>query len=852
MFKQSLTPLVWTALLSAWLLTTACHFPPAPPPRRVHEAPPALETKVSKADRVAQELARLKRRMGEDVRSPKQIAAALDIINLLADERRPKELGAFLERTKTMTGVRQSIAWFNNQVILRGDVAANARAFKTALAIYQSVPSRSEILEVQAAALAQQREDLRALEDTPGTEKNKPDAHPPRSAKSIKGLKAYIDDNERALAVFQKKEDFDAAILMRTGRCLYHLKRWQEALTCFSTLRIKYPTFKENKTAAYAEICILDTLKKSTGLLALCKSYLANYPDCEDAEAVATLAGELLVQEGKWSDVAPYYADLETRFPKSKNMDRFIFYQGLAHFIDADFALSAPLFEKVLKDFPKSRLYEATLYHLAMTCFLNNDYKKTLAACKEFLAKFPKGPFAGDMRYRLSFVDTNDARVKPEKIIEDLESFLKAHPDDVSNGSMLCLLADTYKKKHDDDKALAAYKRAVRTKSPDDVIQYALDSATVILQGRKDWNGIAELHGEFLKEHSNKQLAVLAAGQVAKMKIRLGKGEEGAEILADSLRKSIGNPAIEHVESLLDDIVKALVPRIRPSKEEIDAVAAQLDKQLLETLTKAAGKEPSPTASARIAYARARLSQLLYKTSRTERSDLLLKGIVEKYSGDPSVLSPTLLSVCGDILLNDGNPDRAEAMYKRLADRYRDGLFSDAGPLGLGKVALARKDPDAALRIFDNNLANNKGNNKGNSRFRENTLGKLQALIDLGKYDDARKLAKDLIVDKTFRGEWAGKAYLMLAQSYRAESAKNPPGDAATDLLKMAYSIHQRIFLTYQSQPDVCAEAYWQAYEIANELHEDALAAEVLQALANHPKLQNTRRAKDAKRLTDS
>jgi len=34
---------------------------------------------------------------------------------------------------------------------------------------------------------------------------------------------------------------------------------------------------------------------------------------------------------------------------------------------------------------------------------------------------------------------------------------------------------------------------------------------------------------------------------------------------------------------------------------------------------------------------------------------------------------------------------KAEAMFKRLADRYRDSAFSDAGPVGMGFVALARK-----------------------------------------------------------------------------------------------------------------------------------------------------------------
>jgi len=632
----------------------------------------------------------------------------------------------------------------------------------------------------------------------------------------------------------------DPAELIRRGRRLYHLGRYEEARICFRTLRLKFPTCKESQLAAFTEIMLMQKLKLNAGLPALCKAFLKTYPDSPDAEPVATLAGELLVEQAKWPEIATYYAGLEARFPQSTNLDRFIFYQGYAHFLDADFALSTPLFEQVMKDFPKSPFDEPALYHLAMTHFLNNEYKKTLAACSEYLAKYPKGPYAGDIQYRLAFVDSNDKTVSPDKIIADLEEFIKNHPDDLSNGSMLCLLADTYKKQHDDDKAVAAYRKAAFSKSPDDVIQYALDSATVILQSKSDWNGIAELHGEFLLKYPSSQLALLSVAQIVKMKTREGKSAEAAQILASSLKTLIGNPAIQQVEYLLDLMVQTLVPRKKPAKEEIEAVAETLDKQLVDALTKVVGDKPNPTATARIFYAQARLSQLLYRTSRTDRSDLLLKGIATNYAADPAVLSPTLLSVCGDILLEDGNLDAAQALYQRLTERYKDSLFSDAGPLGLGNVALARKQPEAALKMFEDTLANN----KGTSKVRETTLGKLQALIDLGRFDDARTLAKNIVGDKMFRGEMAGKANLMLADSYRVEAAQAPAGAAQNDLLRQAYAAYKVICISYQSLPEICAEAYWQAAETAKTLNEYDLAAEDLRTLMNHPKLQNTKRGK--------
>jgi len=120
--------------------------------------------------------------------------------------------------------------------------------------------------------------------------------------------------------------------------------------------------------------------------------------------------------------------------------------------------------------------------------------------------------------------------------------------------------------------------------------------------------------------------------------------------------------------------------------------------------------------------------------------------------------------------------------------------------------------------------------------------------VDLNQYEPATALALQIVGDKSFRGETAAKAYLLLCQVYRKQAAA-ATADAASEWLKKAHGTYQRVYVAYQSSPDVCAEAYWQAYETAKELHDDALATATLKTLAKHPKLQNTQRAKDAMKL---
>ena len=773
--------------------------------------------------------------MGADIRSPEQTTAAVAVIDLLADNGDLDDLVLYLDRLINQAGVRDALAWYTNQVIVRGDGAVETAAYETALAIYQSVPPRNQILEVQSLALDAQRKALKLLEAKAAAEKAKPTEQISKAASFAAALKFSIDSATTAMEAITKKDDLDAALLMRRGRCLFYLKRYEEALVCFRTLRTKYAKAPDAKAGAYAEIIVYSELRNYKQLQELCNAYLVAYPDAENAEKIASLAGEFLVQDGKWPEVGKFYRQLETKFPKSDNLDRFIFFQAASHFYAAEFDASTPLLERFLKDFPNSPLLETAMYYVAMTNFLSNNYEKTLTTCREYLTKFPDGRYAGDMQYRLSFVDFNDKEENQnDKIIRELNAFIEAHPNDLAVGSMQCLLADTYKKKANEDAALEAFKKAVWTESPDDVIQYALDSATAILQSRKEWAAIADLHGEFLKKYPNSVLAMLSATWVAKMKTRDGKQAEAATILADALKTSVANPASDQVEFLIDELVKVMVPRKKAKDIDADAI----DKQLVEVFNKI-GAGDNPTANARLYYARARLAQML---KRPDRSDLYLKGIAKDTAADPAVLSPALLAVCGEILLKTGSLDEAERMFKRLADRYQDSMFSDAGPVGLGYVALARKQPDEALRIFDDVMANN----PGSSRFKETTIGKLEALVELGKYDDASKLATETITDKTFRGEHAGKAYLLQARVFRNQAAK-AVGAAADELLKQAHGIYQRVYVSYQGYPEICADAYWGAYEVAQQLKDTDLAKETLKTLRNHAKLQNTAACKKAK-----
>lgn len=785
--------------------------------------------------------------MGSDIRSPGQTTAAVEVIGLLAEMGKLEDLIAYLDRLSNQSGVRDAIAWYANEVIIRGDDLVGTQAFEAALAVYRSVPPRNQIIATQKMALQSLRSDIGKLEATVASEKGKPLNQRSTASDLLNTLKPAVEMSEKALAAIEEKKDLDSALLMRRGRCLYYLDRYEEALLCFRMIRTKYSDVPDAMGAAYAEIVIHNKLKNIDAIRELCDAYLRKYPTSENAEGVATLAGEVLVQSKKWDDVVAFYQDLEGKFPNSENRDRYVFLQGFALFQNLKLPEAIPVFQRLIADYPNSEQFETAMYYVAVSNFLTGNYKDTMAACREYLSKFPEGAFAGDIRYRLAFIDFHDKEVEPDKIIKDLQDYLAEKPEDPAAGSMYSLIGDSWKKKKSnkidemarfDSEALEAYKKAIWSDSPDEVLQYALENATNILQAKKDWTGIAELHGEFLKRKPESPLALYSSSWVARTKVREGKGEEAAEMLALALKSRIGNPENEQVEYLLTELVRTLVPRKKPADIDADAI----DKQLVDIVNNAIGEQQNATSNARLYYARAQLARFL---KRADRAELYLKGIATINAKEPQVLSPELLAVSGDILMKLGNLDEAEAMFQRLTDRYKEGMFADAGPVGLGYVALAKKKPEEALAIFQNALENN----AGMSRFRETTVGKIQALLESGKLDEAEKMALETVGDRAFRGEFAGRAYLLLGKVYREQSKKASGVDARLELLKKGHATYQRVYVAYQGFPEVCAEAYWQAYETAKELGNAELAAETAKALADHPKLQNTERAKEAKAL---
>jgi len=806
-------------------------------PKYRSEAGLALGTVYNELNRQEEAFTVFRTLMGSDVRTPQQTGAAVEVIGLLAKSEKLDDLTAYLDRVINQPGIRDALAWYTNQIVVQANDLSAQGSHEIALALYRSIPPRRQVLDIQRASLEEQKREVADLEKKIADEvaKKVPISRRSTAGETIGVLKAALELNTQAVEAIEKAEDLDADLLLGRGRSLYYLERYEEALVCFRTIRNVYPAAKNLETAAYSEIVAYNQLKDTEELQKRAADFLAKHPNSTNLEQIAMIAGQGLADAGKWEEMIAFYKDLATKFSSSKSVDQYDFFQAYGLFRSGKFKEAGEAYSAFVSKYPESERYEDALYQVALCNFIQGKFKETLASIQDYLKKFPRGRYSGDLRYRLAYIDFRDEEDQSEKLVKEINAFVSENIDDPSAGAMLNLLGDTYsqkkkiqeKVKDSQDKALEAYMKAANSESNEDVIRYAVEQATIILQAKKDWAGLVNLHQGIMKRFPGSNLALISTTWVVKMMVRENKGLEAAQLLAETLKGSIADPANEQVESLIDEMVRTLVPK-RTKGVEINPDA--LFEQLNKVFDTAASGQENPTTFARKSYAGARLFDML---RLPDRSDQLLKAVAD--NTPPEALSPMLLSASGEILLKKGDTEKAQAMFQRIVDRYQESPFADAGPVGLGQIALAKKEYQKAFDEFNFAIEES----QGSSKFREANLGRVEAQAKLGKLDEAEKAGLALLADRSFKGEVGGQVYLLLGDIFKTR-AGTKGGAEKEEELKKANGYYQNAFARFKAYPDIAAEGLWRSSQTLKDLGLGTEADEVLKMLRENEKFKNT------------
>jgi tetratricopeptide (TPR) repeat protein len=204
-------------------------------------------------------------------------------------------------------------------------------------------------------------------------------------------------------------------------------------------------------------------------------------------------------------------------------------------------------------------------------------------------------------------------------------------------------------------------------------------------------------------------------------------------------------------------------------------------------------EKANATGKARILYARGELFEL--KRLPQKKVEIIGRLATEF---KPEDLSPVLLGRVGDCVLFQGDAVKAAIYYNRLKEDFLRSEYLDFAYTGLGDIAYRDKQYDKALELYETAL------DKVGATFKlkEATLGKARTLIELARYDEAKKLFEQVASIKEWRGESTAEAVYYLGEVEFRQGRYNE-----------AIAYYRRVFVAYQKFLPWVARAYLKTAE---------------------------------------
>ncbi|MEO8614013.1 MAG: tetratricopeptide repeat protein [Luteolibacter sp.] len=755
---------------------------------------------------------------------PSVMRASLQLVDLYISANDLDKAVAMLDRLENSAGYPDVIVTVNHRFVQIGDKRLEAKEYAAALAAYSSVRPRAQVVAIQSKRLAAMRSLKEDFDKRIANAAKNKQVLPRGTEDKAAMLTAMIESTDKVLGEVRGLTEYDATLQYRIGRCYFNMDRYWPASVAFEAVASGNPESSDAPTSLFGAIISQWKLGRSAAAGALCLNYLKLYPKEKHADQVSKLNATLLLQDGKTDEVIAFLDPFLKEHPDSPVRGELLVLLANARFQGGKFDDAAKDYDMLRKEFASAPEFEEFTYRRALCDFLRNDYKATIKGFDAYDKDFPGGAFKADIRYRRGIIQL--ALKEYDKLISSMATLLKDPNAQGYGGQIHTLLGDAWSAKGDIVTAATEYSTAVRTSNGDEnVIQYSLEQATTLLRGSRRWDELQALWKDFLTQYPNHPMELRGVSELSKLLVRADKKNEARDMLAKYALRDIHNIRSEYVEMLLSQLAGLYVP---PRTFKKDVPKPDID-QLLGELTKELDipeGERTLTYLARINFAKAELARMMNDPVRNAR---FLNAIASSSKAED--LGPILLSQVGQFLLDDKQLDQAAPLFTRLRDGFPESSYSDAAPVGLGKIALAKKDYEGALKEFD--FALNRA--AGSSMLKEATYGKAFALLGLRKNDDAKKIFEEIVGNKEWTGlEKAGSVYQLGEIAVLA-------GD------KGAANVYfQKVYLSYKKFPEFAAKAYIRSAEMLEDSGQHDAAIKTYREFLADPRYADTPEAKIA------
>ena len=771
----------------------------------------------------------LQNAMSANSSGPNVLRASLQLVDLyIAADELDKAID-MLDRLESSAGYADVIVTVNHRLVQIGDRLLEAKNYASALKAYSSVRPRAQVVAIQTKRLDAMRSLKEDLDKRiAASTKNKQPL--PRGIEDRAAILAsMMESTEKVLGEVRTLNEYDATLHYRIARCHFNMDRFWPAGVAFEAVASENPKSEDAPTALFGAVICQWKLERPAATRALCVEYLKKYPKEKHVDQIAELNASLLLQEGLTDETITFLDTFLQENPETTAREKLLILLANARFQGGKYEDAAKDYTMLRKEFAAAPEFEEFTYRLALCDFLRNDYKATLKGFDAYDRDFPNGQFKADIRYRRGIIQL--ALKEYDKLIDSMGTLLRDPSAQDYAGQIHTLLGDAWAGKGQNDTAATSYATAVRTANGDEnVIQYSLEQASNLLRNLRRWDELQTLWEDFLKQNPNHPMELRGVSELSKLLSRANKKDESRKMLADYAIRDIHNTRSEYVEMLLSQLAGQFVPPRSFKKDavppDIDALIAELGKQLEIP-------ENAHTLAylARVNFAKAELARMMRDPVRNSR---FLNAISS--TSKPDDLGPILLSIVGQFLLDDRQLDNATPLFTRLRDAFPDSPYSDAAPVGLGRIALAKKDYETALKEFD--YALNRA--AGSSMLKEATYGKALALQNLKKFDDAKKLFEEIVAAKEWRGLEKAGSLLQLGE-IAAEA-----GDQGA-----ANAYFQRVYLSHGAFPEIAAKAYIRSAEMLEETGQHEASVKTYRELLRNPKFAETPEAKIARQKAE-
>jgi tetratricopeptide (TPR) repeat protein len=824
----------------------------------------ARASMLSEEGKAEDALAVLRPMIAGGIKDDLTVASAMAIVEIESKQ------GRFDEALKILSQLQDSSDLVDNPLQLDilavriGDALLAKGERKQALRMYAIVRPKDVVTALQKKRI----ESIgKIIEDNTASLQKNPKAFMEVTAANAR-LRGDQQQLQSALDQFEKMPDTEVPVRLRQAKAYDELDQKWETILIWESLLYSSKDPKVREDALFSIGAAYCSLGRPDDAIPMLDRYVSEYPSGKYAFQAAYLKGAVALEAGDFVKAETVFGTLMEKGDSSALAPDMQFLLANTEFaqgsdpvspIPSKYKEAIEDYQKYIAKYPTGKFSEECFYRIPLCHFQLGDYGKALEGFQDYMKKYPAGMFAGDAGYRIALC--YQAANKYDDVLRLCDEWLKKHQGEIMQAEILSLKGDAYAAKEMPEQAAKAYRDSLKLAESDALLKYSLFEASNQFQKLNSWEDIAEMFSTFAERHPKHPAVVASVYWVSKAKIKLGQPEEAKKYLAQNILKNINDRRQDAVEMLLTQLAQTCSKRPRPplvprATGETSGQPAASSSTVADSAPPSAPR-PSPTplppydsdgdfakylnesnvgegglAKARLRFAQGQLAGF---TKRQDRQKELMASIYREFPADQ--LSAMLLSECGQIALSRGEVDKAETFFKELMDSFPKSDLMEYAYCGMGETALARKQPAEALKWFDD--AVEKAN--AEAKLADITYGKACALLELGKYDDAKKTFEQVAATKEWRGEVTAKALLALGE---LEDKRGKP-DAAVQY-------YQRVYVAYQRYPSVVIPAYLKAADAFLKLGKPEDAAKNLNDMLSKPRLAELPLAAEARKKLDS